>query len=252
MHAAQIDDVIELLDGIIAKSIEENTRFAFFASLYRIMTINVKNTTASPDIFKEPDRVRELAVAFSNRYFEAYQAYADKQTLTSSWRVPFDAADDVASLALQHLLMGINAHISLDLGICVAELNPDGLTENVKSDYFLVNEIISDLVDKVQDALGTVSPWLIWIDRLGGLTDEAMASFSVELARTKAWEFAEKLVALPKEEWDAAIKERDQLVATFALSLRSPSLYFRPVVTLVKFRENDNIQRTVEAIGTIE
>lgn len=252
MHAEQIDDVIELLDGIIAKSVEENTRFAFFAALYRIMTINVKNTTVTNDIFKEPDRVRELAVAFSNRYFDAYQAYVDQQVLTSAWRVPFDASGDLASLALQHLLMGINAHISLDLGICVAELNPDGLTENVKADYFLVNEIIGNLVNKVQDTLGTVSPWLIWIDRLGGLTDEAIASFSVEYARTKAWEFAEKLVALPKEDWVAAIRERDRLVAGFALSLRSPSLYFRPIVTLVRFRENNNIQRTTEAIALIE
>ena len=60
----------------------------------------------------------------SETYFDAYDRRQVDQPTSASWRVAFDAATKSKYLVLQQLLVGMNAHINLDLGIAAAETCP--------------------------------------------------------------------------------------------------------------------------------
>ncbi len=69
-------------------------------------------------------RMERLDVEFADRYLDAFYAYRDGRPLTKSWQVTFEAAENKNLLILQHLLLGMNAHINLDLGIATAKISP--------------------------------------------------------------------------------------------------------------------------------
>src|SRR5215510_6312535 len=117
--AQNIDEVIARLTDIIDISRREPGRLGYFAALYRNVTISVKNAILNGR-FEDGERMEMLDVNFANRYLEAYELHSKGETPTASWQVSFEAAGHWRPLILQHLLLGINAHINLDLGIAVA------------------------------------------------------------------------------------------------------------------------------------
>ena len=59
----------------------------------------------------------------------------------------------------------MNAHINLDLGVTASELGDGGAIDAVRADFDAVNDVLGELVDGCQGALGQVSPWLGLADR---------------------------------------------------------------------------------------
>ncbi len=114
-----------------------------------------------------------------------------------SWRAAFETAARWRPVILQHLLLGMNAHINLDLGVTASELGVGGSIEAVRADFDAVNDVLGDLVDGCQGALDRVSPLLGLADRIGGSKDESMIRFSLVVARRQAWSVATRLAALP-------------------------------------------------------
>ena len=51
----------------------------------------------------------------------------------------------------------MNAHINLDLGVTASELGGGGSIDAVRADFDAVNDVLGELVDGCQAALGTVS-----------------------------------------------------------------------------------------------
>lgn len=94
----------------------------------------------------------------------------------------------------------MTAHINLDLGIAAARTCPGEELPALKRDFDEINNILSELVDEMQDRIGTVSPWLGFLDRVGGRTDETIVDFSMGKARDAAWRFAERLAPLAREQ----------------------------------------------------
>jgi hypothetical protein len=109
-------------------------------------------------------------------------------------------------MILQHLLLGMNAHINLDLGIASAEVAGPRLPV-LYGDFIRVNEILFGMLDGLQEALGEVSPRLRWLDRLGVGTDEWLMRMSIRTARDLAWRFADRLHGDAAN--GAAVVERD-------------------------------------------
>ena len=120
MKAKTIDEVIVLLDEIIATAKKENSRLGYFPALYRKVTIRVKEGIRD-GIFQNESRMETLDVNFANRYLEAFELQKKGGQPTLSWKLAFEKCQTWRPIALQHLLLGMNAHISLDLGIAAAE-----------------------------------------------------------------------------------------------------------------------------------
>jgi hypothetical protein len=119
---------------------------------------------------------------------------------TRSWELALQATAASRPIMLQHLLVGINAHINLDLGIAAAETAPGHALAGLRRDFDRINEIIASLITRVEHHIAEVSPWIGLLDRIGGRHDEVIVRFSIEVARTEAWRFAVELAPLARED----------------------------------------------------
>lgn len=249
MRANTIEEAISIMDDIVYHSVYYGDRFGFFTSLYRATTIVVKEHCDRGDFFEDNDRLRYLDVIFANRYFEAYEAYKNKGKPTQAWKVAFDSTKRNDILILQQLLVGMNAHISLDLGIATAEVSDGKISESLRRDFFRLNNLLAGMVDLVQDEIGVVSPLLKYLDWLFLRFDEAFISYGITVARDNALNFAEELVTLPKNQWEYAIARRDQSVADISRVLGSTKWFLRPAIWLVSLAENDDPRKITEALS---
>ena len=112
--ATTIDEVIVILDTIISTSEKNQDPLGYFAVLYRKVTLKVKEGIAE-GFFDDNPRMERFDVVFANRYIEAYMAYQNKEAITHSWERAFALSKKYWPIVLQHLLIGMNAHINLCL-----------------------------------------------------------------------------------------------------------------------------------------
>lgn len=247
MTAQTLDEVIQRLDAIIATAIAEKSRMGYFAALYRKVTIKVKKAIEAGE-FDDNARMERLDVAFANRYLEAYDAYRDGNPVSASWRVAFDACNSRRPIVLQHLLLGMNAHINLDLGIAAAQAGGGGDFSNLKDDFNKINEILASLVEEVKDELGKIWPPLRFLDWIAGKADDAIIDFSMEKARDHAWGHAETLAGLDPAGRAAHITEMDADTAFWGRLIRFPGIIAWVVAWWIRNRERGTVPEIIEIL----
>ena len=123
MAIYSLDDVITSLDAIVKECAAEGNTNGYFASLYRRMTMAVKDGVTN-GFFENAERMVRLDVIFASRYIEAFHAYSRKQPCTTSWQFAFDGRKNHSLTVIQRLLLGINTHINLDLAVAAAVAAP--------------------------------------------------------------------------------------------------------------------------------
>jgi hypothetical protein len=192
--ATSIAEVLDELDGIIATNRARGSRLSYFPMLYRSVTAEVARQIEE-GYFEDGDRMERLDVEFANRYLIAYDAIQRNAACMDSWRLAFEAADDWWPIVMQHLLLGMNAHINLDLGIAAAHACPGEDINGLRGDFDRINDILAGMVGDARARLTRIWPRLKWLDRLNG-TDGAIVNFSMRHARTCAWDVALRLAPL--------------------------------------------------------
>jgi len=80
-----------------------------------------------------------LDIISVNRYIHACYQYQTGQMPAQSWVRAFNETEHWWPIVLQHLLIGMNAHINLDLGIAAAETMPAGELADLKGDFDKIN-----------------------------------------------------------------------------------------------------------------
>jgi Family of unknown function (DUF5995) len=249
MPAQSIDEVITQLSDIIDRSRSESIRIGYFATLYRKVTISVRQGVLNRR-FEDGARMERLNVNFANRYLEAYELHRNGETPTSSWQISFEAAGHWRPLILQHLLLGANAHINLDLGIAAVETSPGDQLPQLKQDFDLINKILADLVQPVQDKIGDVSPWIGFLERIDPSADDAIINFSMARARASAWNFAVRLNSLGENERIAAMKQRDQEIAALGrLVYKPPGVLLNLGIMAIRLRESNDIAKVIDTLS---
>lgn len=209
LHADTIDGVIASLDRIVEWSKENNKRTGYFAALYRKVTIKVKEGIASGH-FDDGARMERLDVIFANRYLDAFEAYYAGQPVSDCWKLAFKTVERWFPLVIQHLMLGMNAHINFDLGIAAAETVAESDLPALKPDFDKINDVLANLVDEVENELGEIWPLFKVIDKLFGKLDERLADKSMILARDQAWKFAQAYATAADKD-DTADKMDDKL-----------------------------------------
>jgi len=207
-----IDEVISALEIIIAESEQKNDPAGYFAALYQKVTIRVKEGIAS-GYFDDGPRMEQLDVVFAKRYLDAWFSFQKGENTTHSWQKAFELTTHYRPIVLQHLLMGINAHINLDLGIAAAKVAEGKNITDMENDFNRINEILSALVHEVEADLSEAWPTLKFILKHSGKVDDFLVNFSMKLARDGAWKFATQLSAAPENQIQSIIETRDQKVA---------------------------------------
>jgi hypothetical protein len=244
---ATIDDVLTGLDAVIVRALEEGDRCGYFAVLYRKVTATVKDGLSS-GFFDDPERMERLDVLFAQRYLDAVADLRAGRSPTASWQLTFDAGGRRRPLILQHLLVGINAHINLDLGIAAARCSPGSELAGLQRDYDRINAVLASMITSVQDDLRRISPWMGLLDRFGARTQTELVRFSIVVARTGAWRFARQLATTPEERWDDAIGAHDRRVAQVGRRVLHPGSWMSTGLLLVRLRERGDVRANLELL----
>jgi hypothetical protein len=242
------DACLAAFDAVTERSRRAPDRVALFATMYRGVTTEVRRRSGD-GTFADPRRMERFVSEFARRYFDAHDAWRSGQPATRSWVTAFEAATRWRPVVLQHLLLGINTHINLDLGIVVAELagRPEGLPA-LRPDFEAVNDVLGEMVDSSQAFVDTLSPWFGLADRLGARSDEALIRFSLRRARAQAWAVAERLAALPPEERPAEIDRIDREVDALARRILHPGASLSTGLLVVRLREPWRATKALDAI----
>jgi len=178
--ANTIDQVLEELERIIEWAERRNSRLGYFPALYRKVTLLVKSGIEEC-FFDDGNRMERLDVIFANRYLEAFFEYQAGKTVTLSWQLAFDAAENWPPIMLQYLLLGMNAHILLDLGIAAAGTVSSDNLPALRDDFDRINIILASQIDSVQNELSLIWPLFRPLDIAAGKVDELLARFSIKL-----------------------------------------------------------------------
>jgi hypothetical protein len=248
--ARTIDEVLEALDGIVGRAIEAESRLGYFAALYRKVTAQVKEGIAR-GFFDDGPRMERLDVVFANRYLGALGRWEQGGGTTRAWQVAFRAAGRWRPTILQQLLLGINAHINLDLGIAAAETSPGAELPALQRDFDRINEILFSLVDQVQQEIGQVSPWIALLDRIGGRTADEIVRFSLGIARDEAWDFARDVAPLPQAKWGSLVELRDHETAWIGRRVLHPGWLLSAGLGVIRCRESNDVARVIRVLSKV-
>ena len=208
-----IDEVLVQLNAILDDAVRNSARIGYFAALYERVTSNVRRALIAGNVFDDNALMERLDVVFANRFLEAWGQHTQGQRPTESWAVAFERLDDPRPLVVQHLMLGMNAHINLDLGIAAATVAPTPASlAALQPDFNRINDVLARLVRVVEDELCQISPRL---QRLADVVtvEQPIFDFGLNASREIAWKLATDLVATPPEGWAALIARRDALTA---------------------------------------
>lgn len=248
MSDPSIDDVVDELGGIVSWAREAESRAGYFAALYRRVTLEVRDWIREGRFDDEP-HVEHLDVVFAERYLQAYRRWRAGDLNTRSWRVAFEVVESWWPIVLQHLLLGINAHINLDLGIAAARTAPSGRLDAIEDDFFRMSRLLGSMVDDVQYRLAEVWPLLWILDRIGGRDDEATIHFSIDQARTAAWSFARRLASIPESEWASEIQRTDARVAALGRRIRHPGPLLGTGTKVIRLGERYSVPEVIDLLS---
>jgi hypothetical protein len=211
---------------------DAHDRRAIFLGCYRLMTSNMLDAIDAGR-FQDAVWVSSLLHRFADYYFDALKLYDQQRPDTPAvWRLAFDATRDEDVMTLQHLLLGVNAHINFDLVFTLVDLlAPEwaALTDERRAqrhaDHTLVNRIIGETVDAVQDqVIDRHSQWYDFVDKVLGPVDEWLTSRLISRWREEVWENAVCYLEAPIPEEREALRQR---IEEQALRLGSDMLKIR-------------------------
>ncbi|MEJ2540921.1 MAG: DUF5995 family protein [Gemmatimonadota bacterium] len=185
---------------------DQGDRRAIFLSCYALMTDNML-AALHGGRFQDTAWVERLLHRFAGYYFDALDCYdCGEPPAPQVWRQVHEASRHRPLHVLQHLLLGMNAHINYDLVLTLDELlRPEwgSLDEADRrkrlADHRQVNAIIAETIDLVQDSVvERHDPALEIADLLLGPFDERILSLLVSRWREEVWEKAVELLKCPE------------------------------------------------------
>jgi hypothetical protein len=189
--AATLDRMQSLVQAWEARG----DRRCIFLGCYALMTANMLQAV-DRSRFRDGPWVSRLLHRFAAYYFDALEQYEqDRPGIPAVWKQTHDAARNGGIKTLQHLFLGVNAHINFDLVFTLVDvLTPEwsGLSEagrrTRQDDHSLVNTIIAETIDAVQDeVVERHTRWLDIVDRGLGRLDEWLVSQLIAQWRSDVW-----------------------------------------------------------------
>lgn len=244
-----ITDVVLELDAMIAYCKATKNKAGYFAALYKRMTIGVAQGIKN-NLFEDGDRMQNLDLNFAKRYIDAFFAYNANKQCSASWKFAFDSCKNDDLIVMQHLLLGINTHINLDLAIAAAYTSPGSAINNLQNDFNKINDVISSLVDDVQEALCEVWFPMRMLTKIANGKQEAVLNFSIDKAREASWANALLLAAMTNDQQQIYIHQMDAAVQKIGSGITSSGMLATATLQAIRATEYDDVARTINLIET--
>lgn len=234
-----IDGVITHLDEIIEWSKNNKSRLGYFATLYRRMTVAVKQGILANE-FQDGKRMEQLDIIFAMRYLDAWECYTRKQPCSGAWQTVFNASQNSELIVLQHLLLGVNTHINLDLCIAAAQCCPGNNIYALEADFDKINDIIETQSQLVQDNLCKIWPPLKLFTDISNNSEKAVLNFSISTARKCSWANAIVLANTDETFKGEHISQIDSMVVDLAKQIINPGVWMEFLLKPVRMMEDSD------------
>ena len=247
IQASSLPEVIIHLDHIIDWCRKHNSRLGYFAVLYQQMTAAVL-AAIKKNSFQDSGRMERLDTIFANRYLKAWDAYITKKPCSRAWKRAFDACGQENLTVIQHLLLGINTHINLDLAIAAAETAPGAAIHNLQTDFEKINQVIAATSDSIQLKLATIWFPLKALSRLSNGHEDAIINFSISKARKASWTNAIAISLTEDTTRDNYIAILDDTVVVIADRVINPGIGIRLLLHPVRAMEPPGVRDVIDLL----
>lgn len=216
----------------------------YFPAMYARVTERIQQA-ASDGRFGDGDGMVRFAQAFAEFYLRPRRG---EVAVPGCWEAAWSVAGDRHLLIVQHLLLGMNAHINHDLPLVVVQLADErGDLDGMREDFDSVNAVLADTMPDVLRDLGRVSRWVNLLAARGG---GSAFNFSLRAARAQAWQAARRQHRLGPHERRRDTVALDQSVRVLAYLITKPAWPARWLVPVGRLLETgDPPQVTRSLLG---
>jgi len=214
----------------------------YFPALYSRVTAQISESVDA-GAFADGDRMNAFASDFAVHYTGAWQhAIAPPRCWQASW----DVAGDDRLLIVQHLLLGINAHVNYDLPQAAADAGRRaGSLASVRVDFDAINDVLAATSVGVLRDLDRVARWTNEVAAVGG---GRAFNFSLRVARGRAWRAAERLYALDAGGQRSYLAELDEVVSVLAYLITRPALPVEILARVARRFEQHDPRKVIAAL----
>lgn len=247
MGHQHIYQTIAALERIAMECEENHIPHGLFAALYLKVTRKV-HISILAGVFEDGPRMERFDILFASRYLDAYDNWRKGKPITNSWKTAFEASSRRNLLASQHLLLGMNAHINLDLGIAAATVARGADFEKLKKDFDKINDILIELLEEVQEDINSTSPVLKMLDFILHKKDEQFIGLNLRAARQYAWECACKLNVTEDLQWEVMVNDLDNHCNSIGTKLLNPNIFTRKAIQFIKLFERQSVAQQIHLI----
>jgi Family of unknown function (DUF5995) len=221
-----VDDVIDGLTALERALVAARDRRGVFVAAY-LASAQTLGEWIERGRFLERDDVVRYVIAFANAYRHALAGYeaGQRSAVPTAWLQSFDAARSLRASVVQHLLLGVNAHINRDLPHAAIDSGLSVGCERSHHDYTLIDDAMRDATPRVLRRVAAKYQLTLhvtnWMFRR--TADEAV-SVSFRRAREHAWAWATALATAdpgaPRHAISARINHRAALAGAIILRCR--------------------------------
>lgn len=216
--------------------------------MYRRVTQRVKDGIDRGD-FDDGPRMDHFDAVFAQYYFDALDHWKNGRRPTLAWELTFQATDSSRPIVAQHLLLGMNAHIFLDLGVAAAKVAPGDRYRDLHGDFQRINAILISELDPTENRVGELSPVIRLLDSAFGTLDERLAEWWLRRLRESAWEFGGRLATATPERWPLLLAERDDVVASAGRELLPGGCGVRLAAAFTRLFEVRDVARNIRTLS---
>jgi len=231
-----LEDTVEELR---AAALAADDATGYFPAMYARVTQRI-DQAAAEDRFGDSVGMVDFARSFAGWYLRPRSGV---EPIPGCWRAAWDVGADRRLLIVQHLLLGINAHVNHDLPQVVIEAaDRRGGLARIRADFDAVNDVLAGILPEVLHDLGRASRWVNLAASAGG---GRLFTFSLTAARDQAWRYATRARTLDAAGRSQEAASLDELVRVLAYLVTSPGWPVRWLVPMARRLEDDDPRRVV-------
>lgn len=193
-------DVLDRMRSLADRWNNAGDQRSVFAEAYGVMTENV-SVAIDGGRFGDGVWVSQLRDRFAGYYFTAVESDECGEPCPAAWNVAFECCSRTDLHPLQHLFLGINAHINRDLPLALVDVLDDwadlGPADRARrhADHMRVNDVIAETIDEVQrDIVAVRAPAMAVLDAALGPLDEWLISRMIRSWRDDTWMAATRIL----------------------------------------------------------
>ncbi len=194
-----IDQVAESLTALeeLFRSTKDNR--GIFVVAYKAMTDKLVSTvrdqeTGETQTFENLAWIKKYLVIFADFYRKSLYGHIQGRAIPKVWQFAFEKAENNKGvISLQHLMLGINAHIVHDLPLTLDRIGIDLAStpqlKSMKTDHDKVNQVLAEATNQIQNKVTRfqASQGYSILEKIIGPLDEWVAKYYFEQQRERAW-----------------------------------------------------------------